>query len=236
MKLCETYKNRLQKLAGVLSESNLSLNDNNFQAWFDLDGVLADMDSSLKQNKELNSLKDILDNMIDEKFPQYKNLSNDLLKSRINLDLERDPNNDNLKEIKKAFKNYNNFVFKIASRPGFYINLNLMPKAKEMLIQAKEITGNKPNILTSPTGNENDPENPAVKEKREWVEKNFGDLVNHIEITSNKGGVVNSEKDILIDDREKYVKKFTDAGGAAILFQNPEQAIGELEKIVKKNK
>jgi 5'(3')-deoxyribonucleotidase len=236
MKLCETYKNRLQKLAGILSEDNLSLSDNNFQVWFDLDGVLADMDGSLQQNKELNSLKVILDNMIDEKFPQYKNLSNDLLKAKINSDLERDPNNDNLKEIKKAFKNYNNFVFKVAGRPGFYINLNLMPKAKEMLIQAMEITGNKPNILTSPTGNENDPNNPAVKEKREWVEKHFGNLVNHIEITSDKGRVVKNEKDILIDDREKYVKKFTDAGGTAILFKNPEQAMNELEIICEKYK
>jgi 5'(3')-deoxyribonucleotidase len=234
MKLCETYKNRLQTLAGIIGESDLNLKSNDCQVWFDLDGVLADMDGSLEKNKELNSLKEILDNIIDEDFPQYKGLSNDLLKNKINSDLEKDPNNENLKKIKKSFKNYNNFVFKVAGRPGFYISLDLMPQAKEMLVKSKELTGKKPNILTSPTGNENDPNNPAVKEKREWVEMNFGNLVNHIEITSNKGRVVESEKDILIDDREKYVKKFTDAGGTAILFKNPEQAMIELENICKK--
>lgn len=234
MKLCETYKNRLQKLAGILEEEELNLKSNNCQVWFDLDGVLADMEGALQNNEELNYLREILDNIIDEKFPHYKSLSNDLLKAKINLDLEKEPNDESLKSVKKAFKNYNNFVFKVAGKASFYINLDLMPKAKEMLIKSRELTGKKPNVLTSPTGNENDPNNPAVKEKREWVEKHFGNLVNHIEITSDKGRVVKNEKDILIDDREKYVKKFTDAGGTAILFKNPEQAISELEDICKK--
>jgi 5'(3')-deoxyribonucleotidase len=236
MKLCETYKNRLQTLAGIIGEIDLNLKSNDCQVWFDLDGVLADMDGSLEKNEELNYLRDILDDIINEKFPHYKNLSNDLLKVKINLDLEKEPNDGDLKSVKKAFKNYNNFVFKVAGRPGFYINLDLMPQAKEMLIKSEELTGKKPNILTSPTGNENDPNNPAVKEKREWVEKHFGNLVNHIEITSDKGRVVRNEKDILIDDREKYVKKFTDAGGTAILFKNPKQAMSELEIIYEKYK
>lgn len=236
MKLCEIYKNRLKVLSGIIKEEKTNLKMNNFQVWFDLDGVLADMDSSLKKNEKLNYLREILDNIIDEKFPHYKNLSNDLLKIKINSDLEKNPKDENLKNIKKAFKNYNNFVFKIAGRPGFYISLDLMPQAKEMLIKSEELTGKKPNILTSPTGNENNPNNPAVKEKREWVKINFGNLVNHIEITSDKGRVVKSEKDILIDDREKYINKFTDAGGTAILFKNPEQAMSDLESICKQKK
>ena len=85
--------------------------------------------------------------------------------------------------------------------------------------------------MTAPAGNENDPNNPSVIEKRVWVEDNFGDLVDHIEITTDKGRVVKSKYDILIDDRTKYVDKFKNAGGSAILYKDANQAASELQKL-----
>jgi 5'(3')-deoxyribonucleotidase len=106
-----------------------------------------------------------------------------------------------------------------------------MPGAVDMVKKAHEITGNKPNILTAPVGNENDPNNPSVKEKREWVSRHFGDLINKMEVTIDKGKYANSENDILIDDRVKYVDKFTNGGGSAILFKEPASAMKELEDL-----
>jgi 5'(3')-deoxyribonucleotidase len=106
-----------------------------------------------------------------------------------------------------------------------------MPGAVELVQKANQIVGKKPNILTAPAGNENDPNNPSVIEKRAWVEDNFGDLVDHVEVTTDKGRVVRDKYDILIDDRTKYVDKFTSAGGSAILYKNANQAAAELQKL-----
>ena len=64
-----------------------------------------------------------------------------------------------------------------------------------------------------------------------WVKDNFGDLVDHIEITTDKGRVVKSKYDILIDDRTKYVDKFVSAGGSAILYKDANQAASDLQKL-----
>jgi 5'(3')-deoxyribonucleotidase len=58
-------------------------------------------------------------------------------------------------------------------------------------------------------------------------------MVNEVIITTDKGKVVKSKSDILIDDRPKYVEKFTIAGGTAILHTDYQKTISELKKIVK---
>jgi len=201
------------------------------QVWFDLDGVLADMQGSLDGNDELRTLRGKLDKVVEDKFPNLAGLSNDELKERFKIGLEQDPDNTDLKDLKKAYREYNNYVFKIAGKKGFYANLDLMPGAIGLVEEANKIVGKKPNILTAPAGNENDPKNPSVIEKEQWAKYNFGDLVDHIEITIDKGRVVNSKYDILIDDRTKYVDKFTSAGGSAILYKDATQAATELQKL-----
>lgn len=224
----EQYKMRY--LAGLVNESEEDVKDK-IQVWFDLDGVLADMEGSLGANKELNRLKSDLDRYVENQFPDWIKISNDELKEKFKTGLERDPNNLELKELKKRFKAYNNYVFKIAGVNGFYANLELMPGAIELVKKSIEITGKKPNILTAPAGNENDPKNPSVIEKRAWVDKHFGGLVDHVEVTIDKGRVVKSKYDILIDDRTKYVGKFESAGGSAILYKNAESAAESLQTL-----
>ena len=221
---------RMRVLAGLIKESDENAQEQ-IQVWFDLDGVLADMEGALNSNAEMIALKEKLDKLVGEKFPDWANLSNDELKEKFKTGLEQDPNNADLKELKKAHREYTNYVFKLAGKEGFYAGLALMPGAVELVQRANQIVGKKPHILTAPAGNENDPNNPSVIEKRAWVGDNFGDLVDHVEVTTDKGRVVKSKYDILIDDRTKYVDKFTSAGGSAILYKDADQAAAELQKL-----
>lgn len=204
---------------------------NETRIFFDLDGVLADMDGALGQNPAIRELRSAVDELIETKFTDYKGLVNDDIKTKFKAELEANPDSP-VRELKKAFQKYNSKVFSIAARPGFYRNLPLMPGAAEMVKRAAELTGNLPNILSAPVGDENDPNNPSVIEKREWVEEHFGGMVGEVTITVDKGGVVESKNDILIDDRPKYVDKFTSAGGTAILHTDFRKTLAELESIL----
>lgn len=227
-------KIRMAKLAGILNENNDS--DVDVQVWFDMDGVLADFDKSIESDEEVIAYKKELDDLIDAEFPDYKGLNNDALKLKLKNDLAENPDDEDIKRLKKAHKKYNNRVFKLAGSPGFFANLELMPMAVEMLKKAHEITGKKPNICTAPMGNENNPKNHSVIEKKDWVKKYFNNLVNQVEVTIDKGRVARGPKDILIDDRQKYIDKFTNAGGSGILFTDPSSAMVDLRYLYEKLK
>lgn len=199
--------------------------------YFDLDGVLADMESGLMQNAEVKGFRVILDELISSKFTEYKGLVDDDIKTKYKAELEANPESE-VKELKKAFNKYTSKVFSVASKPGFYRNLPLMPGAVEMVKKAGEMAGALPNILSAPVGDENDLNNPSVVEKREWVAEHFGELVGEVIITIDKGRVVKDSNDILIDDRPKYVEKFEAAGGTAILYKNSDQATAELASLI----
>jgi 5'(3')-deoxyribonucleotidase len=222
--------NKMRYLAGLITNLNEDVK-HKVQVWFDLDGVLADMNGSLEKDETYNNYKNDLDNVLLKDFPEFINLKNDELRQKINDALKIDPNNIKFNSLKKKYKDYNNYVFKIAGKGGFYASLDLMPGAVDLVKKANDIVGKKSNILTAPAGNENDPNNPSVIEKNQWVKDNFGDLVDHIEITIDKGRVVKSKYDILIDDRTKYVDKFVSAGGSAILYKDANQAASDLQKL-----
>ena len=199
--------------------------------YFDLDGVLADMESGLMQNPEVKALRVILDDLISSKFTSYEGLVDDDIKSKYKAELEANPESE-VEELKKAFNKYTSKVFSVAAKPGFYRNLPLMPGAVEMVKTAGDMSGELPNILSAPVGDENDMNNPSVVEKKEWVAEHFGELVGEVIITIDKGRVVKDSNDILIDDRPKYVEKFEAAGGTAILYKNSDQATAELARIL----
>ena len=225
-------KLRMSKLAGIISENT----ESGVQVWFDMDGVLADFDKSIDNDEELISYREDLDNLIDAEFPDYQGLDNDALKAKLKSDLAENPEDEGFKKLKKTHKIYNKRVFKLAGAPGFFKNLELMPMAVEMLKKAHEITGKKPNICTAPMGNENNPRNHSVLEKKDWISKYFNNLVNHVEVTVDKGRVARGPHDILIDDRQKYIDKFTNAGGSGILFKDPSSAMVDLRYLNEKFK
>ena len=129
--------------------------------YFDLDGVLADMESGLMQNAEVKALKEVVDNLISTKFTEYKELVDDDIKTKFKAELESNPESE-VKELKKAFSKYTSKVFSVASKPGFYRNLPLMPGAVEMVKKSGELSGELPNILSAPVGDENDLNNQSV--------------------------------------------------------------------------
>lgn len=210
------------------SESNGS-----FQVWFDLDGVLADMEGGLEKVDEFKQEKEAFDNYLNSNYPELSDLSDDELKIEINNLVEANPNDQSAKQLKKLYRNYTNKVFKVAKFDDFFFNLDLMPDSIELVKLAHKLTSNKPNILSSPVGDENDPNNKTVIDKKRWVQKNFGDLVNEIVITTNKDTVVKSKNDILVDDRIKYTSLFSNAGGSVVLYKNSKQAMMDLQKLVK---
>lgn len=211
-------------------------NKNKWQVWFDLDGVMADFEGELYKSEEVRKAKEILDKLILRSYPEYAGLKPDELKARIKEDSKTNPD---IKPLKATFYKYQGFVYKMAGSKGFFASLDLLPGAYEMLEQATKITGQKPNVCTAPMGDENDPENHSVIEKKAWVKKHFGDKVNHIEVTLNKGKVVTGLHDILIDDRQKYLDSFISAGGKGIKHETPsasnmdswKKSMQELEKI-----
>ena len=190
----------------------------NFQVWFDLDGVLADFDGAIMRNKSAKVAKERLLNLISSEYTEYEGLKMDILKSRIKEDSSK---GKNLRELKKAYYSWDSLVYKEAGKEGFFISLDLLPGAYEMIEYATKLTGKKPNVCTAPMGDENDPMNHSVIEKKKWVREHFGDMINHIEVTLDKGRVVKDKFDILIDDRQKYCNKFLVAGGTAILHETP---------------
>ena len=203
------------------------------QVWFDLDGVLADMEGGLEKVDEFRQEKEAFDSYLNSNYPELSDLSDDELKIEINNLVEANPNDQSAKQLKKLYRNYTNKVFKVAKFDDFFYNLDMMPDSIEFLKLAYKLTGNKPNILSSPVGDENDPNNKTVIDKKRWVQKNFGDLVNDVVITTNKDTVVKSKNDILVDDRIKYTSLFSNAGGSVVLYKNSKQAMMDLEKLIK---
>ena len=213
-----------------IKENKCSSIQRDIQVWFDMDGVLADFKESIDNNPDLIPLKKVVDTLIENDFPEYQGLS--MYELKLKLKLEDIYANHRLEQLNILQKKYNKRMYKIAGEPGFFANLKLMPMAVAMIKIAAELTGIKPNILSAPIGKEKDPYNYSVIEKREWIGKYFKDLVNHIVITKNKGRVVESSRDILIDDRQNFIDDFVKAGGTGILFKDPVSAMVELKHII----
>ena len=201
------------------------------QVWFDLDGVLADMEGKLMADTKLKELRDILTNTINSDFREYRKLSNDEIKIKFQAELAENPNNEEIKRLKKVFKDYNTNVFKLAGKKKFYEDLDLIDGGKELVRLAHKLTGVQPKVLSSPMNNQH-----SRDEKLRWVDKHFSGMFADVILRTDKDAVIKSKRDILIDDRVKYVNLFKKNGGSAILFKDSKSAAIELEKEILKLK
>lgn len=137
--------------------------------------------------------------------------------------------------------------------PGFFLNLPIMPGARDLWETAGE-----PSVLTaSPKSTK------AAKrcgdEKREWIRRNFGDIPNnrfvyclrsekalyattHIRVKHNEpcnAGTIsqwNPFPNILVDDLEENILKWGEAGGLPILYKTMEQSITDLRSLIEQRK
>ncbi len=71
----------------------------------------------------------------------------------------------------------------------------------------------------------------AEREKPLWIEKHIGNHINVICCLSKDKHLFCKPNDILIDDREKMISDWEDAGGIGILHKNSEETIKKLEQI-----
>lgn len=199
------------------------------QVYLDMDGVLADFDKAIYSNKDYLNSKQTLNNVL-KGMPELAKLSEDELKVRL-----RGPQKDpGLKALKSAFENYRSKKYEIAGKDGFFLNLEEMPGAKELINGVTAITGVKPNILTAPIQSSRE---TCEKEKSAWMQQHFGGLYNKFFCDLNKAKYAQRNPgNILIDDREKYTGPWERAGGTAIFYKgNASAALSELKKIVAVN-
>jgi 5'(3')-deoxyribonucleotidase len=219
------------KSIGDVSKADLmeGTESTDIQVWFDLDGVLADMEGKLMADTKLKELRNVLTKTINADFPDYIGLSNDEVKAKFQAELKVNPNNEEIKRLKKVFKNYNSNVFKLAGRHGFYEDLGLIDGGKDLVKLAHKLTGVQPKVLSSPMNNQH-----SKDEKLRWVANHFGGMFADVILRTDKDAVINSERDILIDDRVKYVNLFRNNGGSAILFKDAVSAGKDLADLILK--
>ncbi len=190
----------------------------------DMDGVIADFDTGVSTGlPSINKAKETYQKLL-AGFPEMAGLTDDDVKKRL-AGPQADPG---LKALKRAFNYYRDQKFIPAGKPGFFLNLPMMPGAKELVSAITSLTGKSPTILTAPV----DSNASCEQEKRAWVEKNLPGMVSGFICTQEKEKYANANS-ILIDDRTKYTNKFIGAGGTAILFKSVPQAVQELRAILK---
>ena len=71
----------------------------------------------------------------------------------------------------------------------------------------------------------------ASSHKKEWVKKNFG-LETITCFAREKPMHMTSLSDVLVDDTYRNVKKWREAGGKAVWYQDYDQAIADLKKYI----
>jgi hypothetical protein len=128
-------------------------------------------------------------------------------------------------EKKKMWRHINEFD---AHTPFFY-SLNIIPDAYELWdFVTDKFDREKIFFLTASGYTPVD----APHQKRRWIRKNFGAYRVEVVDKSHDKAKFATPNTILIDDREKSIKPWVDAGGIGILHKNAQTTIEELRKIL----
>lgn len=110
----------------------------------------------------------------------------------------------------------------------FWENLSCYPWMREMVHVASRVTKSDPILLTSPSLSVG-----SVTGKLLWIKRRFGDFHQHYAITPKKRLLARPGA-LLIDDCEKNINEWKDAGGQAILFPQPwNRGIGTFDDVIR---
>jgi len=116
--------------------------------------------------------------------------------------------------------------------PHFYLNLRLMDNAKEYFDYIYERSTLPIEILTAlPSPSKY--LKTAAMDKKQWVYENLSEniIVNSVVNWRMKSGFCRSNEYILLDDQEKNIVMWTEAGGIGILHNNFDETIRKLNEI-----
>ena len=119
----------------------------------------------------------------------------------------------------KEIKDIPNALAKIRATDDFWLNLPVLPEAKQLLSLIKQVKGEY-NICTSPLADDPNSE----PHKRKWIEKNLAFFPpKNIHITHNKPQYAtnsNGTPNILIDDFGKNINAWEAAGGIGFKYKD----------------
>jgi 5'(3')-deoxyribonucleotidase len=126
------------------------------------------------------------------------------------------------KPVKEDFGN-DPKIWAVITKAGerFWSKMNWMPDGRE-LWEAIEIY--KPTILSAPSRHKD-----SIIGKKEWLKNNLPDVPYIID--QDKASHAGKDS-ILIDDREKNIKKWEEAGGIGILHKDAKSTIDKLNRAI----
>jgi 5'(3')-deoxyribonucleotidase len=193
--------------------------------YVDMDGVLADFDGSALTNEPVRAAREKLDWFIRTYAPEFAGKEHEKIKSAT-----RGPQTDpRMKKLKRLFNDWREKTYRVAGREGFFRGLQVLPGAEALLAGIASITGAAPHILTGPmTSNR-----WCVQEKEEWMRAHFPGQFAQFFCTPEKHRHASGPWDVLIDDRQKYLKPFASAGGTALHYTgDPGSVLRDLDELV----
>lgn len=199
----------------------------------DMDGVLADFDQGVANNsyyiEVIGKFEKALDTAINAGLIPESILSLPTAVAKMD-EVKKyfagEQTNPIMKSLKKIANEAKGTSISIATKPGFFLNLEELPGAQEMMRKAKELTGQLPIVITAPVKSAT-----CEKEKHEWMNNHFSGMFSEFHCDDNKAQFAKPNI-CLIDDRSKNTIPFEAAGGQVILHTDASSTISKMEKIV----
>lgn len=107
----------------------------------------------------------------------------------------------------------------------FWAEMDWMPDGHKLWDTLKKYD---PTVLTAPTNHES-----SVEGKKKWLKKNLPGVPFIIEQDKTKYAEPES---VLIDDREKNIKKWEGGGGVGLLHKDAVSTIGKMNEIISRQR
>lgn len=179
--------------------------------YFDVDGVLADFD--LKANE---------------------------IRKKLNIEnIDFNKKNNQLTEKEIELKQF--FWCELLNYKDFWIELPLMPKAKELYDFCKKNFAHIKILTATPRKYSEEIKQKISKDKKNWILKNIDNKINKNDIiTITKIGekksfylTDNPKNCILIDNAEFNIKDWEEKKGIGFLFKNANNTLQEIKEYIK---
>jgi len=176
----------------------------NLQVYFDMDGVLADFIGGVERDSGVVAATEGVEGLLGDREA-------------------------GVEEFREGMRRLDRAKRKASLKPGFFLGLDVLPGAIEMLDVAARITGGLPHILTAPM--------PVIKqrmlrEKRRWMREHFDGMYNRFIGDRDKWKYADGMS-ILIDDKLENIEGWIQHGGIGILHGDPNGWKGSLSQLVK---